>query len=146
MKIDLTKEPLGIGSDGNPVYLKDIWPSNQEVAATIEKALTPEMFRRRYGNVSEGPAEWRTIDTAGGMTYQWDIGSTYVKSPPFFEDMTLDPEPVTDIRGARTLAVLADSVTTDHISPAGSIKKDSPAGAYLTEHQVPPRELGRAHV
>ncbi|HEY9569176.1 MAG TPA: aconitate hydratase AcnA, partial [Thalassobaculum sp.] len=141
MKIDLTKEPLGIGSDGNPVYLKDIWPSNQEVAATIEKALTPEMFRRRYGNVSEGPAEWRTIDTAGGMTYQWDIGSTYVKSPPFFEDMTRDPEPVTDIRGARTLAVLADSVTTDHISPAGSIKKDSPAGAYLTEHQVPPREF-----
>src|SRR3546814_17595248 len=73
MKIDLTKEPLGIGSDGNPVYLKDIWPSNQEVAATIEKALTPEMFRRRYGNVSEGPAEWRTIDTAGGLTYPWDI-------------------------------------------------------------------------
>ncbi|HET8727834.1 MAG TPA: aconitate hydratase AcnA [Alphaproteobacteria bacterium] len=141
MKHDLTKEPLGTGSDGQPVYLKDIWPTSKEIAETIEKALTPEMFRKRYGNVFEGPEEWRTIETATGMTYQWDVGSTYVKSPPYFEDMRREPEPVTDIKGARVLALLSDSVTTDHISPAGSIKKDSPAGSYLTERQVGPRDF-----
>lgn len=141
MKVDLTREPLGVDSDGKPVLLKDIWPSNKEIADTIAKALTPEMFRKRYSNVFEGPAEWRGIETAAGLTYKWDIGSTYVKSPPFFEKMDREPAPVTDIEGARTLALLADSVTTDHISPAGSIKKDSPAGSYLTERQVPPREF-----
>src|SRR3546814_16934269 len=113
MKIDLTKEPLGIGSDGNPVYLKDIWPSNQEVAATIEKALTPEMFRRRYGNVSEGPAEWRTIDTAGGMTSPRDLGSTYVKSPPFFYAITPHPSPVTHLRPPPPPPSLSPSFTPD---------------------------------
>jgi len=141
MKIDLTTEPLGTGSDGQPVYLKDIWPSNSEIAETVQKALTPEMFRSRYSNVFEGPKEWQTIETAEGMTYRWDVTSTYVKSPPFFENMKRDPDPVTDIRGARALAALADSVTTDHISPAGSIKSDSPAGLYLTGYQVPPREF-----
>ena len=141
MRIDIAKAPLGEDADGNPVYLKDIWPSNQEIAETIGAALTPAMFRDRYGNVFEGPEQWRSIDTATGQTYKWQPGSTYVKLPPFFEDMRPEPEPVTDIQGARALAKLADSVTTDHISPAGSIKKDSPAGSYLIERQVSPREF-----
>ncbi|NBB83003.1 MAG: aconitate hydratase AcnA, partial [Alphaproteobacteria bacterium] len=114
MKIDITKEPLGADKDGRPVYLKDVWPSNQEIADTIGRALTPAMFRERYGNVFEGPTQWRSIDTATGQTYQWQPGSTYVKLPPFFEDMRPDPEPIADIHGARALAKLADSVTTDH--------------------------------
>jgi aconitate hydratase len=141
MKIDITKEPLGADKDGRPVYLKDVWPSNQEIADTIGRALTPAMFRERYGNVFEGPTQWRSIDTATGQTYQWQPGSTYVKLPPFFEDMRPEPEPIADIHGARALAKLADSVTTDHISPAGAIKKDSPAGSYLTDRQVSPREF-----
>src|SRR3546814_14370015 len=123
MKIDLMKEPLGIGSDGNPVYLKDIWPSNQEVAATIEKALTPEMFCRRYGNVSEGPAEWRNIDTAGGMTYQRAIRPTYVKSPPCLEDMTCAPETAIEVRAARTQGDLEDTLSTDYLPPTRTNKQ-----------------------
>ncbi|MFE0757158.1 aconitate hydratase AcnA [Inquilinus sp. NPDC058860] len=141
MTKDITTEPLGTGSDGQPVYLKDVWPTAREIAETIEQCLTPEMFRSRYANVFEGPQEWRSIETAESETYNWNPGSTYVQYPPFFTGMQKEPEPVTDVRGARLLAVLADSVTTDHISPAGSIKKDSPAGEYLLEHQVRPLDF-----
>jgi len=141
MRVDLVKEPLGTDRDGNPVYLKDIWPSSQEIADLIATAVTPEMFRKRYANVFEGPEQWREVATAEGMTYQWDDGSTYVKLPPFFEEMAPEPPPIEDVHGARVLAMLADSVTTDHISPAGSIKKDSPAGSYLVGHDVTPREF-----
>ncbi|MGB1547629.1 MAG: aconitate hydratase, partial [Alphaproteobacteria bacterium] len=115
---------------------RDIWPTNREIHDVIEKVLTPEMFRHRYGNVFEGPEEWRSIQTPTGATYRWDDTSTYVKQPPFFESLQKHPAPVGDIQGARLLAVLGDSVTTDHISPAGAIKKASPAGEYLVERQV----------
>nr|WP_301340758.1 aconitate hydratase AcnA [Azospirillum brasilense] len=141
MKIDLTKDPIGTGHDGQPVYLKDIWPTNQEVQDAIDASLSAEMFRSRYGNVFEGPAQWRGIQTAEGQTYEWQAGSTYVKLPPFFADMPKTPEAVSDVRGARALAVLGDSITTDHISPAGSIKKTSPAGEYLLSHQVRPQDF-----
>ncbi|MGL4965006.1 MAG: aconitate hydratase AcnA [Inquilinus sp.] len=141
MTKDITTEPLGTGHDGQPVYLKDVWPTAQEIAETIEQCLTPEMFRSRYANVFEGPQEWRSIETVESETYNWNPGSTYVQYPPFFTGMQKEPEPLTDMRGARLLAVLADSVTTDHISPAGSIKKDSPAGDYLLEHQVRPLDF-----
>jgi aconitate hydratase len=138
MKIDLTKEPLGTGKDGKPVFLKDVWPTQKEVRATLEKALTQEMFRKRYANVFAGPAEWQSVKIEGGMTYKWNSSSTYVQNPPYFTGMTRQPEPVTDIKGAYALAVFGDSITTDHISPAGSIKKDSPAGSYLISYQVRP--------
>src|SRR5690606_21143551 len=141
LKVNLLKEPLGNDRDGNPVYLKDIWPSNQEINDTIRKSVTPEMFRSRYGNVFEGPEEWRELRTGGSETYRWSAGSTYVKRPPYFEDMQPEPGEVTDVFGARNLALLGDSITTDHISPAGSIKRDSPAGEYLIEHQVRPAEF-----
>nr|WP_211104971.1 aconitate hydratase AcnA [Azospirillum formosense] len=141
MKIDLAKDPIGTGHDGQPVYLKDIWPTNQEVQDAIAASLSAEMFRSRYGNVFEGPAQWRGIQTAEGQTYEWQAGSTYVKLPPFFADMPKTPEAVSDVRGARALAVLGDSITTDHISPAGSIKKTSPAGEYLLSHQVRPQDF-----
>ena len=142
MKLDLTTEPLGTGSDGKPVYLKDIWPSNQEIQEAMEKSLTAEMFKRRYANVFEGPAQWQAIDTPESLTYSWDDRSTYVKNPPYFKGMS---KTVTggfsNVSGARVLALLGDSITTDHISPAGSIKKDSPGGSYLMEHGVPPAEF-----
>ncbi len=138
MTIDLATQPLGTGSDGKPVYLKDIWPSNAEVAATLESGLTPEMFSSRYGNVFAGPKEWQKIETGTGMTYTWNAGSTYVQHPPYFENMPKQPGEITDILKARPLAILGDSITTDHISPAGSIKRDGPAGNYLMEHQVRP--------
>ena len=141
MKIDLTKDPIGTGHDGRPVYLKDVWPTNQEVQDAIDASLSAEMFRSRYGNVFEGPEQWRGIRTAEGQTYEWQAGSTYVKLPPFFADMPKTPEAVSDVRGARALAVLGDSITTDHISPAGSIKKTSPAGEYLLSHQVRPQDF-----
>ncbi len=138
MSVDLFNDPLGEDSDGNPVFMRDIWPSNAEIQETLEKALTAEMFKARYGNVFEGPEQWQAINVSGGQRYDWDDGSTYVKEPPFFQDMTAEPGEITDIKGARPLAMLADSVTTDHISPAGAIKKDSPAGEYLLEYQVRP--------
>ena len=141
MKLDVTTEPLGTGKDGAPVYMRDIWPSNEEVREVVESALTKEMFTSRYSDVFTGPDEWREIETVEGETYRWSPGSTYVKSPPFFEEMGREPEPLTDVFGARAIAVLADSVTTDHISPAGNIKADSPAGEYLISHQVPAREF-----
>jgi len=133
--VDLKRDPIGEGKNG-PVFLSDIWPSNQEINAIIEKVLSPEMFRKRYRNVFEGPEEWRAITTPAGETYRWDDTSTYVKHPPYFADLAKRPDVITDIYGARPLAILGDSVTTDHISPAGAIKKASPAGEYLLEQHV----------
>ncbi|ACJ00723.1 aconitate hydratase AcnA [Rhodospirillum centenum] len=136
MNLDLTREPLGTGKDGQPVYLRDIWPSNHEVEATIAQYLTPEMYRSRYSNVFAGPEQWQAIRTAEGETYRWEGASTYVKRPPLFDGIAPVPGDVSDVTGARALAILGDSITTDHISPAGSIKKASPAGEYLTGHGV----------
>ncbi|MEZ5670374.1 MAG: aconitate hydratase AcnA [Alphaproteobacteria bacterium] len=141
LKVDLSKDPIGEDLDAKPVYLRDIWPSNKEIRDTIDRVLTPAMFRNRYADVFEGDAHWQGIKTSGGLTYEWDDGSTYVRYPPFFADIASGPAPVGDIVGARPLALLADSVTTDHISPAGSIKKDSPAGEYLIGHQVRPADF-----
>ncbi|MGF7175509.1 aconitate hydratase AcnA [Azospirillum doebereinerae] len=141
MLIDLTKDAIGTGSDGQPVYLKDIWPTNREVQDAIEASLTAEMFRSRYSDVFKGPEQWQAIATAEGQTYQWQDSSTYVKLPPFFSGISKTPGAVSDVRGARALAVLGDSITTDHISPAGSIKKTSPAGEYLLSYQVRPQDF-----
>jgi aconitate hydratase len=137
MQIDLSTEPLGEGKDGKPVYLKDIWPTTAEVAALQRKHVTNKMFATRYADVFKGDKAWQAIKTSGGQTYGWDTGSTYVQNPPYFQDMKMEPTPVTDIVEARVLGVFGDSITTDHISPAGSIKASSPAGVYLRDHQVP---------
>ncbi len=134
--IDLTSAPLGTGSEGQPVFLRDLWPDAAEVARTIESSLSSDMFRRRYSAVFDGDERWRAITAASGDTFAWDEGSTYVLRCPFVDGVTATLEPVTDVVGARVLAVLGDSVTTDHISPAGSIGPDTPAGRYLTEHGV----------
>jgi aconitate hydratase len=134
--IDLATEPLGTDEEGDPVYLKDIWPSAKDVAKVVRKAVKKDMFKERYGDVFRGDPEWRKIAVKGGQTYGWDSASTYVQNPPYFADMSLAPSPVTDIENARILGLFLDSITTDHISPAGNIKKDGPAGHYLTEHGV----------
>jgi aconitate hydratase len=136
MDIDLANEPLGTGSDGQPVFLNDIWPSPTEIQEVIASAVAGEMFTRDYADVFAGDERWRSLPTPEGDIFTWDGDSTYVRKPPYFEGMTREPEPVADIDGARVLAKLGDSVTTDHISPAGSIKPDSPAGRYLLEHGV----------
>ncbi|MGB4107177.1 MAG: aconitate hydratase AcnA [Alphaproteobacteria bacterium] len=142
LKIDLYKDPIGKSKDGKDVFLKDIWPSNKEIADTIAVCLTPQMFKSRYADVFKGPPEWQKIGgAAGGETYGWQDNSTYVKNPPYFSGMQHKPRDVKDIKGAYALAILADSVTTDHISPAGSIKKDSPAGKYLVGHAVTPADF-----
>ncbi len=142
INIDLLKDPIGQDRDGKDVYLKDIWPSNAEVKKVMEACVTPEMFRARYANVLEGDANWKAIKTTKSLTYNWNPGSTYVQHPPFFEDISLDDEgKAEDIIGARPIALLGQSVTTDHISPAGNIKEDSPAGTYLMEHQVRPMDF-----
>jgi aconitate hydratase len=141
MTIDITKDPLGTGSDGQPVYLRDIWPTNEEISDTVAKSISREMFIDRYSDVFRGPKEWQAVKFAEGETYKWDAGSTYVQEPPFFQTMTGEPSPIEDIKQARLLALLGDSVTTDHISPAGNIKKSAPAGEYLLEHQVRPEEF-----
>jgi len=133
---DITKEPIGTSSDGKPVYLKDIWPTNQEVHDLIGSVIDSAMFRNRYDNVFLGDDKWQGIQVTGSDTYGWNASSTYVQNPPYFEGMSMTPEAVSDIIDARPLAILGDSITTDHISPAGSIKADSPAGRYLSEHQV----------
>ena len=133
---DLVNEPLGNGKDGKPVYLRDIWPTQQEVAQTISQCIDSEMFKQNYSTVFAGDEEWQRLKVPQGDTYAWDQKSTYIKKAPYFENMPKQPTAVQDITGARVLAVLGDSVTTDHISPAGSIKKDSPAGKYLIEHGV----------
>jgi aconitate hydratase len=141
MDIDLANEPLGTASDGQPVYLRDIWPSSREIEQTVEGAIASEMYTRGYADVFAGDARWRALSTPSGDTFTWDPDSTYVRKPPYFDGMARDPQPVTDIDGARVLAMLGDSVTTDHISPAGAIKQDSPAGRYLTEHGVARHEF-----
>ncbi|MEN3792467.1 aconitate hydratase AcnA [Fulvimarina sp. MAC3] len=135
---DITKEPLGQDQDGNDVYLKDIWPSTQEVAEIVRETVTRDMFEDRYADVFKGDEHWQKIDVSGGLTYDWDDTSTYVQNPPYFDGMGQEPKAVEDIKGARILGLFADSITTDHISPAGSIKKDGPAGEYLVSHQVRP--------
>ena len=136
MDLDLTSEPLGTGSDGRPVYLRDIWPTPKEVEDTIASAIGSHMYKSRYADVFAGDEQWQSLPTPTGSTFEWDASSTYVRKPPYFEGMATTPAPVSDITGARVLAKLGDSVTTDHISPAGSIKADSPAGKYLAEHGV----------
>jgi aconitate hydratase len=141
MDIDLDHEPLGSDAEGKPVFLADIWPSAQEIADVVQHAVAEEMFTRDYADVFKGDDNWRGLDVPAGNTYAWDEDSTYVRRPPYFDGMPAEPEPVTDIIGARALAKLGDSVTTDHISPAGAIKTDSPAGKYLTEHGVERRDF-----
>ncbi|MGE0522527.1 MAG: aconitate hydratase AcnA [Variibacter sp.] len=143
MQIDLTKEPLGTGSDGKPVYLKDIWPSNQEVAALVRKTLSKAMFTKKYADLFKGDAHWQKIKVTGAETFKWERRSTYVQNPPYFEGMTRTPAPVTDIIDGRILGLFLDSITTDHISPAGSIKESSPAGEYLRDHQVRPVDFNQ---
>ncbi len=139
--IDVTTDPLGTGADGAPVYLRDVWPSNEEIREALDRALTPAMFQAQYADVFSGDDTWRAIETASGLTYDWDDSSTYVKHPPYFEGMKPEPDASGDITGARPLAVLGDSITTDHISPAGAIKADSPAGAYLIERGIEPADF-----
>jgi aconitate hydratase len=135
--VDITTEPLGTGNDGNPVYLRDIWPTNKEISDIIASSLARDQFLKRYGEVFKGQKQWQQIEIeAGAATYRWNDGSTYVKNPPYFEGITMEPKPVGDVAGARILAELGDSITTDHISPAGNIRKTSPAGDYLLERQV----------
>ena len=134
--IDLDREPLGTGKDGKPVYLRDIWPSPKEIADAMAASLKPALFQERYASVFEGDEVWRALPVPEGSRYAWDPASTYVQEPPFFQNLPADPPPLQDIRGARVLAVLGDSVTTDHISPAGSIPKNGPAARYLREHGV----------
>jgi len=139
--LDLTTEPLGTGKDGKPVYLKDIWPTNDEVAAAVEKNLSSDTFKRQYADVFAGDANWKSLDVKASELYSWDPKSTYVRLPPYFEDLALKPRALSDIKGARALAVFGDSVTTDHISPAGNIAKDSPAGLYLQQQGVKPADF-----
>ncbi|WP_150285892.1 aconitate hydratase AcnA [Rhabdaerophilum calidifontis] len=140
---DLTKEPLGMGADGQPVYLKDIWPSSQEIQDYIARNVTQDLFRTKYADVFKGDARWQGVRTSTGLTYAWNSGSTYVQNPPYFQGITKTPKPITDIRGARILALFGDKITTDHISPAGSIKAASPAGSYLIERQVRPADFNQ---
>ena len=135
-QIDLTTEPLGTGANGQPVYLRDIWPTTKEISETVRTCVTPEMFRRRYANVFDGDANWQSIKLTGGLTYDWDGDSTYVQNPPYFVGLKPKPGALSDVTGARILGLFADSITTDHISPAGNIKVKSPAGAYLNSKQV----------
>jgi len=141
MTMDLTTEPLGTGRDGKPVYLRDIWPTEREIQETMLKSVTAEMFREQYADVFTGDQRWQSLDVPTGDRFAWEADSTYIRNPPFFEGITLRPAPLKDISGARVLAVLGDSITTDHISPAGSIKKDSPAGQYLIAHGVQPADF-----
>ncbi len=141
MDVDITTEPLGLGSDGSPVHLRDVWPSSAEVQQVIDSSIASEMYTRDYADVFAGDERWTSLPTPTGDTFAWDPESTYVRKPPYFDGMSAEPSPVTDISGARVLAKLGDSVTTDHISPAGAIKSDSPAGRYLTEHGVERRDF-----
>ncbi|MEU8543767.1 aconitate hydratase AcnA [Streptomyces sp. NPDC048717] len=141
MKVDITKDALGIDQDGKPVYLNDIWPTEAEVNEVVASAIGEDMFNKSYQDVFAGDAQWQALSIPTGDTFEWDAESTYVRKPPYFEGMTMETTPVTDIAGARVLAKLGDSVTTDHISPAGAIKADTPAGKYLTEHGVERRDF-----
>ncbi len=140
MRMDLYKDPLGKNNKGKDVYLKDIWPSNKEIEDTLKQSLNPEMFVNRYSNVSEGPEQWQKIKVDKGSIYNWEENSTYVKKPPFFENLPDEPEGFKEIKDARPLLILGDMVTTDHISPAGSIQKESPTGNYFMKHQILPKD------
>ena len=141
MDLDITSEPLGTGADGRPVYLRDIWPGEAEVAEVVGSAISSDQFTASYADVLGGDERWRSLQVPAGDSFAWDEASTYVRRPPYFDGMAATPAPVQDITGARVLALLGDSVTTDHISPAGSIKRDSPAGRYLTEHGIAPKDF-----
>jgi aconitate hydratase len=141
MQVDLTCEPLGTGSDGEPVFLRDIWPSEREIQQTMLSSVRRDMFQDQYAHVFDGDARWRSLPIPQGERFAWDESSTYIRNPPFFEGVTLVPAPQSDLHGARVLALLGDSVTTDHISPAGSIPADSPAGRWLIAHGVDPRDF-----
>jgi aconitate hydratase len=141
MDIDLYDDPLGEDRHGEPVYLKDIWPDTREIAETVQEAVQSDMFRKSYAEVFDGDERWNSLQVPTGDSFAWDENSTYVRRPPFFDDLPTEPEPLQDIENARVLAVLGDSVTTDHISPAGSIKQDGPAGKYLMEHGVEPKDF-----
>ncbi len=139
--VDMRKDPIGKGKDGQPVYLSDIWPTSREVEETIQQTISSDMFKKSYGEVFQGDERWRGLSVPEGQTYAWENDSTYIRRAPYFDDMDVKPAPVEEIKNAHVLAVLGDSVTTDHISPAGSIKKDSPAGKYLQEHGVKPADF-----
>ena len=141
--IDLTQDALGTGTDGQPVYLRDIWPSQREVADAIASSIKPEMFTRSYGNAFDGNPQWNAIPVSDGALYPWRADSTYIQNPPFFENLELEPAALTEIRGARVLAMLGDSITTDHISPAGNIARESPAGRYLLDAGVEPADFNQ---
>jgi aconitate hydratase len=141
LNVDLTSEPLGTGSNGSPVYLRDIWPSEREIQATMLSSIDAAVFRQQYSSVFEGNARWRALPVPTGARFEWDETSTYIRRPTFLEGLSMDPAPLREITGARVLALLGDSITTDHISPAGSIRPDSPAGAYLMAHGVEPKEF-----
>jgi aconitate hydratase A / 2-methylisocitrate dehydratase len=143
LNVDLTREPLGTGKDGKPVFLKDIWPSNGDIAALVRKTLSKAMFTRKYADLFKGDAHWRKIKVEGAATFKWDRRSTYVQNPPYFVGMSRTPAPITDIVDGRVLGLFLDSITTDHISPAGSIKESSPAGEYLRDHQVRPVDFNQ---
>ncbi|HEY0853750.1 MAG TPA: aconitate hydratase AcnA [Devosia sp.] len=141
LNVNLATDPIGESRSGKPVYLKDIWPSNKEIADVVRAHITPEMFQRRYSDVFKGDEHWQGIAVEGGETYGWNSSSTYVQNPPYFEGMSMTPDPVTDIHNARVLSLFLDSITTDHISPAGSFKIGTPAGKYLSERQVAPKDF-----
>jgi aconitate hydratase len=141
MDFDIAHDPLGTGADGKPVFLADIWPTTEEVAGVINEAIAADMFEKSYAEVFHGDERWASLSVPEGDHYEWGTESTYVRQPPYFQDMPDVPAPVTDIHGARALALLGDSVTTDHISPAGNIRKDGPAGAWLVEQGVAPADF-----
>ncbi|WP_022708139.1 aconitate hydratase AcnA [Paracoccus zeaxanthinifaciens] len=141
MNIDLTRDPLGTDKDGNPVYLKDVWPSSHEVSEMVHSVVTREMFQSKYADVFKGDERWQAVEVTDSETYDWPASSTYIQNPPYFQGMSKDPGTISDIKGARVLALLGDMITTDHISPAGSFKPNTPAGQYLTERQVAPRDF-----
>ncbi|WP_422072897.1 aconitate hydratase AcnA [Tranquillimonas rosea] len=141
MNVDITREPLGKDKDGNDVFLKDLWPAQSEIAELVEKTVTRDSFQEKYADVFKGDEKWRSVETTDSETYDWPASSTYVQNPPYFQNMSKEPGTITNVEGARILAILGDMVTTDHISPAGSFKETSPAGQYLVERQVSPREF-----
>ncbi len=141
MDINLTTDTLGQDLNGNNVYLKDIWPTAKEINELVEATVTREAFTEKYADVFEGDDKWQSVKTTDSLTYDWPVSSTYVQNPPYFEKMSASPGVIKDVISAKILAILGKSVTTDHISPAGNIKKDSPTGEYFMEHQVPVREF-----
>ena len=141
--VDMTKEPLGHDQDGQPVFLRDIWPSNEEIERLVQTYVTGDLYKSRYANVFAGDANWQAVKVATDRTFKWNMTSTYVQNPPYFEGIEMKPEPIRDIVDARILCLFLDSITTDHISPAGSIKTASPAGSYLQEHQVRPADFNQ---